>query len=93
MRVYSRRERLLFALLGALIFLPFSIFMTYLLASMPRLRSADTVWAFLGGWAGTIICFKIAYTARSTAILERPVGLTGLRSAQESSDPTQPNER
>jgi hypothetical protein len=83
MRRYSLTERVLFALLGGLVFLPTALLTTYILVTMPDARRDGLWWGVAGAWAGLFVCVKIVLTAHSTRFLERAA--FGQRRAQEDS--------
>jgi hypothetical protein len=94
MRVYSRRERILFAALGALIFLPLAIVLTYMIVAMPDVRRDPLfVIAALATCGAVFVCGKIAITGSSTRFLEQ--SMFSRRSDRDDVGPDRPppNER
>ena len=88
MRVYSKRERVLFAILATLIFLPIALFVSYLVAIDRSMRTISTISGLIAGWGGVILFWKIALTGTSTRFFELPAGQAlGLQDNSASSPP------
>ena len=73
MRQYSRRERILFAVLGIFVFAPVTALGAFAYWPHREYWSFGVLLGFLGGLGATIICLMIAVRGRSTSFLERDV--------------------
>jgi len=72
MRLYSKRERILCALVAATVFLPVGVFVTYTAIVDPDARTWFLYLGLVGLWGGVLLFAKIAVSGTSKAFFERP---------------------
>lgn len=87
MRRYSRRERFLFGLLGALVILPAAVLMTYISATDTRPKGAGWWAGMFGVWGAAGVCAKAVITGTTTHYLEQSAFSKSRHSSDSKKDP------
>jgi hypothetical protein len=70
-RVYSKRERILGALVAAAVFLPVGVLVAYTAIVDPEARTWSLYLGLVGLWGGVLLFAKIAVFGTSKAFFER----------------------